>query len=626
MLLPLLLLAACKGDPEPAPEPGPLEAGVARARIPAPLGIGTAGFGPFGSPSSNSPYSNLYPATTHIHGHPEIKVVVISRGEGFEAIFVRLDTVGVFQQLRRALVLELEDRLGRDVDDALIIGATHTHSGPGRIVDAGGPFDIIADSFFPEFYERFVDAAADAVEAAYADLQPARIGTAMARSEDGASDRRCEDGEDHVNGDIPLLAVEQAGETTALVMAYAIHGTSLGIDELHLSQDVSGAIEQAVEDRFDSPVQVMMFNSWGADMAPGSPEVPSQTGAAAWAGAYDNMERVGWAVGEAVHETLGAGLDWEDEPTIDLRTMRVPLDREAIGYDDDTFDYEYGGVYCDGDSDCDPSTTVDDLDEACLPFPEDFPAPKQTLFTVGSLGAFDLVTFPGEPGTKLAEQIIADVGAERPLFLGYTQDYTGYSILEDDWWQGGYEASGAIWGPRQGEYLAARAAEAYAAWASGEALSDSPDPIEPFGDTDYTPVEAEPAVDEGSVLADVPAQVGPTELVTFTFAGWDPWLGAPLAMIVDADDPDAPVLRPNGAVVDSDDYRFRWDLAPDPSYDDADAPTARTFAWTLSLPVQHSTPDNLDLEPGRYRLRVLGPATGGGGVEVLSGVFEVVGE
>ena len=51
-----------------------------------------------------------------------------------------------------------------DFDDILMLGATHTHSGPGRVIDRGGPFSIIADTFFPEFYERMVDAMADAVD------------------------------------------------------------------------------------------------------------------------------------------------------------------------------------------------------------------------------------------------------------------------------------------------------------------------------------------------------------------------------------------------------------------------------------------------------------------------------
>ena len=182
--LSIMLLSSCSDEKEdsvsvvePAPEPGPLQAGFARARIPAPVGIGTVGYGAFGAPSSPSPFSTLYPGTTAVFMPPEVRVTAISRGDGFEVIFIRLDTVGVFQEFRRAVVLELSERLGRDMDDALVFGATHTHAGPGRIVDAGGFFDIIADSFLPEFYVWFVDAIADTVEAALADLQPARIAT-----------------------------------------------------------------------------------------------------------------------------------------------------------------------------------------------------------------------------------------------------------------------------------------------------------------------------------------------------------------------------------------------------------------------------------------------------------------
>ena len=60
------------------------------------------------------------------------------------------------------MVLAAEARLGRPLDDALVFAATHTHAGPGRLLDGGGLFDLIADSFFPEFYERMVDAAATA--------------------------------------------------------------------------------------------------------------------------------------------------------------------------------------------------------------------------------------------------------------------------------------------------------------------------------------------------------------------------------------------------------------------------------------------------------------------------------
>lgn len=627
----LALLVACGGDRDdtaptgpsdttaPAPEPGPLHVGLARVRMPVPLGIGTVGYGGFVVPADPSPFAEIYPATTRIHGHPDIRAMVLSRGEGFEVVFLRLDTVGVFQQVRRALVLELKERLGRDLDHALVVSATHTHSGPGRVIDAGGLFDLIADTFFPEFYANLVDAMADAVEQAYADLAPGRLGTGLADASTAIDDRRCADGLDYVNGTAPILAVEQEGRVTGVLTAFAIHGTVLGIEDLTLSQDVSGAIEAAIEDRWGHPITAIMLNSWGADMSPGDPGLPLQDGAAQPDG-YDKMEEIGQAVADAI---AAVELTWTDAPELSLRTHRVPLGREAIGYDEDTFLFEWGGVYCGTmlEADCDASTSLEPvLDDACIPFNADYPAPRQTELSVGQVGPYALVTFPGEPGTLLAERVVSDVqarGAEDVLFVGYAQDYIGYSILEDDWWQGGYEAGGSLWGPQQGEYLVREVAKAWDETFGGAPQEDEPEPIAPFDDPVYDPWVATPPVDAGAIVTDVPATVGPTEVVTFVIAGLDPWLGAPIAHL--EDEGGAPVLRPGGHPVTSEGVAFWLDLTTEPTYAETLEAPARRFLWHVRLPVRHEVPGAVPELAGRYRLRVVQ-----GSLEVTSGVFEVV--
>jgi len=623
----LLLAVGCETATDTGPElqPGPLMAGFSQTRIPAPVGIGTAGYGPSGV-DSESPYSEIYPATTTIHGHPSMKVTVISRGEGFEQIYISWDAVGVFQQLRIALVDELEERLGRPMDDVVVWGATHTHAGPGRVVDAGGPFDLIADKFFPAFYDRMMDTLADQVEAAYADLQPARLGHAIAYAPEGHNDRRCEDGgEDYTNSAIPVIAVERSGQVQGLIMAYAIHGTVLNADALTLSGDVAGAIEDAVEDGFDHPVQVSMFDSWGADMSPASPDLEISEGAELPDG-YDRLEQVGMEVSARVHEALGE-VEYLDEPTLRSQTYRVPIDREHIGYDDDTFDYDYGGVYCgmSGDHDCDAATIEETLDDICVPFNEDFPAPNQTLFTVGQVGELYFTTFTGEPGTELAEKVmdgmVAHEGVTDTMFLGYTQDYLGYSILEDDWWQGGYEASGALWGPRQGEYLSNLAILAFDNFMSGSAFLIEPGPVQPFDTTDAEPVVITTAVEPGVVLQQVESSYTSTDIVQFTVAGEDPWLGAPTAFLETANG--AAIERPGGSPADSNSYLFWVQLAVDPSWENDDSTTERSFAWTFSMPVAHHYPiSDLGLG-GDYRLRVEIPRADGTIDEIVSDGFSV---
>ncbi|MEZ4320057.1 MAG: neutral/alkaline non-lysosomal ceramidase N-terminal domain-containing protein [Myxococcota bacterium] len=625
----LAALLSCKGDSEtdvpPPPEPGALMVGTARVRMPAPLGIGTVGYGPEIGLNSPSPFAEIYPGTTRIHNHPDFRAVAISRGEGFELVFLRADTIGMFQQLRRAVVLELQERTGRDLDHALIIGATHTHSGPGRIVQAGGLFDIIADRFLPEFYERMVDAMADAVELALADLKPGRVGYGFASAGDAIRDRRCADGLDYENPTMPIVAVEQEGTLTGLHMALAIHGTVFGRDDLLLSQDVSGAIEQAVQDRFDG-VHVQMFNSWGADMAPDDPPADVREGAAQESG-FDRIERVGLSVADAV-ETAVSGLTWYDEPEIAMATWRVAIDREAIGYDAGTFPYDNGAVYCSVSEDllnCDGGNHFDDLDHSCLPFPDDFPAPMQTEISAGRVGDLHFVTFPGEPGTLLAEHVLDGIRAAHPeatdlAFFGYSQDYLGYSILEEDWWNGDYEASGALWGPRQGEYLSARAIDAFD-WTFGGTPGEQPAIIEPFevGEFErYVPTVGESV---GDFLVDAPASLSWTDTLVVEVAGTDPWLGAPLAVLTDSTG--AVVTRAGGHAIDSDGEAFTVELVPDPSYAEAPDAQSRTFRWIFEMPVRHQHAVGLPDLVGTYRIQVSIPLADGTLQSAMSSPFTV---
>lgn len=619
-------ISACGSD-DGGGKQAPLMAGVAEVRMPVPVGIGTVGYLGVTVDAEPSPFARRYPATTRVHGHPSFRAVVISRGPGEEVVFLRTDMIGVFQQFRRAIVLAAEARLGRPIDDALVLAGTHTHSGPGRVLDGGGIFDLIADSFFPEFYERMVDAAADAIVQAFEDLAPARVGYTWAESAGGHSDRRCEDGRDHTNDALPLIAIERDGEIDALVLAYAVHSTALGIEDLTLSRDVAGAIEEYVESHFDHPMLALFFNSWGADMSPGSPDVPLEPGAAQPDG-YERMNKVGAAVADAVDAGI-AGITWQDDVEVLAGVHRIHLNRSAIGYADGEFPFEFGGVFCGGtgDTDCDPLTVEMNLDRRCIPFPPDHPVPPQTEISAGRVGALTFVTFPGEPGTLLAEELLGRLqrrfGESDVVLFGYAQDYTGYSILEEDWFQGGYEASGALWGPRQGEYLvdAAEAVFERVVVSRGGLDPLAPAPLPPFDVEGYTPYVPADAQQVGTVENDVSINYGPTEIVTLSVAGGDPWLGTPTATLTDAQG--EPILGPNGKPIDSDGYAFWIDLSVSPGYGDEPNASMRTFRWSFSMPAAQTVPGLLpDLGSGSYRLRVSIP-TQGGMTEAYSAVFTI---
>ena len=635
-LLPLLaLLTACPEEQveETDTPPGTFQAGVAVREVSAPVGIPVAGYGNFGAADDGSPLAEVYPSTHRVWAPTQARVLVLSRGTGHELVFVRTDTVGVFQHLRQGLLEELEARTGEDMDQYLHWGGTHTHGGPARFVDRDGLWELVADRFLPDHYLRFIGDVADAVEDAYADLADAELATVTASCSDAHSDRRCEDGILYENPDTPVIVVRRDGEIDALMLAYAVHGVSVPRDALTITRDVSGAIESHIEDRLTGEPVAIFFNSWAGDMSIDS--LAETREGSDMPDGYDNAEAAGWTVAESVMLAL-EDAEYTTEPELDSAVHRVALNREALDYPDEEFEYEWGALFC-GESldqpecsseDYEPAR-IEEMDEACIPIPEESPPPMVTPLGVGRVGDFTFVTWPGEPVTLLGEattDAVAAITGTDVMFLGYTNDYTGYAVAEEEWWYGGYEASGTIWGPKQGDYIKDEIVDFAGDWYAGTLPSDSATMLPrvlPFQIGDYDAFEAQTALSVGTELTPVEDSYGALESVTWTFAGCDPWVGSPLVRLETS--AGEPVLRASGHPVDSTGQAFWLELTFDPTYDEDDETTERMFLWEFNLPLTHSVPDAIlpSLVGGSYRLVAEIPNEDGSTTELVSGTFSV---
>jgi neutral ceramidase len=625
---------------EQLPPPGPFMAGTATVEIPAPLGSPTIGFGQIGADPSPTPFADIIPGTTRQHGALTLRAVALSRGDDYEAIFLVGDLLYMGTQARSGILIELENRLGRDLDDALILGGNHTHGGPGRFVDKTGPFELGFDRFMPEMLVRLQNAAADVVEQALADLAPAEVGYVMASTDEAHNDRRCAN--DHLpllqeNPSLPTIAVQRDGQIDALIMSYAYHGTILDADTLTLSGDMGSVVQWKVAERFDNPVNVLFFNSWGGDASPDNPEIDPAAVGAPQPDDYDRMEALGEVIADAVLPELDA-IVFTDEPEISMVSTYVPIDHELLEYDSDEFELcENGCIYCAQgiDGNCDDDTSMYELgwemDDMCVPFPEDDPAFDVTLFSAGRIGDLYFVTGNGEWVTSLADIVMTEVqtldGVDDVMFLGYAQDTLGYSLTYEDWWQGDYETGGTLWGPKQGDYLADRLVEIFNAWHDPTYTLpfDEPAPLPAWSGYDYEPYAPEGALGVGDIAEDVPAVVSSTDIVTFTVQGTDPWLGRPVATLEqDTGDGFAPVTHADGTPVNSDGYEFWTDLTTDPSYADQ-MPAIRTFNWEFSFPMTHRVATAVTDLSGSFQFRIVIPTDQDGGTEeVTTGAFTVV--
>jgi hypothetical protein len=217
-------------------------------------------------------------------------------------------------------------------------------------------------------------------------------------------------------------------------------------------------------------------------------------------------------------------------------------------------------------------------------------------------------------------------GAE-VMFLGFANDYTGYSLAEQDWWQGGYEAAGGMWGPQQGDYLLRRGKEIFTHHHRRNAPLPftQPPPVEAFSGYTVVPYSPESGLSIGEVRVDVPAAVSSIDVVTFSVLGGDPWLGTPVAVLEKQTAGSfEPVLRRTGQPVDSDGYELWVELVTHPTYEEKMPAIEREFLWTFHFPASHRVPASFEPLEGTYRFAVTLP-TGAHGEnrESHTGTFTV---
>lgn len=205
---------------------GPLKAGGAAVSLDARAGTPVGG------------YPRFRYAADGVRDAPLARALVLSV-PGFTAAVVSVDVLVIPADLREAVVR----RLGGRAPDALVIGATHTHAGPGGHWESAlgerfgtGPFD-------PAIRDALAARIAEAVEQAAAARAPATLAVGRARRTDLVINR--DRGER--DGRMLVLRAERsggdgAGEVVGQVVVFPAHATVLDSRNRSLSGDWPAAL------------------------------------------------------------------------------------------------------------------------------------------------------------------------------------------------------------------------------------------------------------------------------------------------------------------------------------------------------------------------------------------------
>jgi hypothetical protein len=327
-------------------------------------------------------------------------------------MWLTIDLVGVDP----SLTAELGERLRRAgiAYSALIVSASHTHSGPGAYVDSALFAFVALDRSSTEIRARLLDALERAAREAHQRKAPARVG-AGAVELPGLGKSRIGAALDPTLGVLKVVTAD--GRPLALLWNYAIHGTALGKDNFMVSGDLMGEASARIESRLRVPA--LFVNGAVGDVSPAG---------RGWRGVASLGERL-------AQGALGAwdAIRPEADAALATASRRVSLPAPAVSA------RACLGRWL-------PGWLRVGLGDAL---------PRSAELHAVAIGGSAWVTIPGELETRLGREI-KTAGAARfdQVFVaGVSNDYLGYLLTPEAIARPGYIACASFYGERGGELM-----------------------------------------------------------------------------------------------------------------------------------------------------------------------------
>jgi neutral ceramidase len=426
---------------------------------------------------------------------------------------VQCDLLGGSSVLQHLVAQQIADRT--DIPLAgLLIGATHTHAGPGQFLgtDFYNRFASNRAGFDPRWTQFLVDRISDAVLEAHDTRGPARLafgrrevwGLTRNRSLDPyvhnatVRDRRTEPQRKYVsvNPNLELLRVDRvdaAGDTEPLAatVVFSVHGTGISQHAPEYNADLwaylVGELTHRIEDRAGTRPVVGAIEGTHADVAPNLR--PGQAG-------HLEAQRIGRGIGAEAAELwveLGAELSDAVELRAGLREVDLDATSAIEGFELPARAAVGAALVAGATENTTPVLHLLPPFRAGSPKSFGRSGPQGEKWVLGSrllqpavlprrgfprvlpvqvlgIGPVTLVALPFEVTTESGRRIVAAVeerapGAadERVVVTSVANEYCGYVTTPEEYARQFYEGGHTLYGPATLDFLAAHAASLAAA-------------------------------------------------------------------------------------------------------------------------------------------------------------------
>jgi neutral ceramidase len=382
----------------------------------------------------------------------------------------------------------------------LMIGATHTHAGPGQFLGNNfyNRFASNRPGFDPAWTQFLVDRIASACVRAYDQRVPARlaIGTTEVRGltrnrsldpyvqNETVTDKRQDPQRKFVsvNPELHVLRVDTTGgDPIAATVVFSVHGTGISHHTLEYNADVWAYIIDALAQRVGPEPVLGAIEGTHADVAPAIR--PGLAG-------HLEAKRIGHGIGACaadLYESLESELADDVALASGFREVDLAVDRTIANSDGTRTTLPRrpaaGAALVAGATE---NTTP--VIAKLPPFRPGMPKPRwgrndehaqkwvigsrrgQSLviplahfphvipFQVLRIGAHTIVALPYEVTTESGRRIAAAVGSTKVIVSSVANEYTGYVTTPEEYTRQFYEGGHTIYGPNTLAFLAAHSA------------------------------------------------------------------------------------------------------------------------------------------------------------------------
>jgi len=378
-----------------------LLAGAARVEITPPVGIPLAGYGNRKGRGSTGIHDPLYTRALALSDKSQIVIILAN------------DLLAITDDLYKAVYKKISREIPLE-PDALMISASHTHSGPGALAKrfwegfAAGPFE-------PEFFEETTERMARAAVAAYHHMRPARLGGGSIAVPEMIRNRMVTDGPTDPALNFLVFKTQDRVMTVYLVN-YSAHPTVLKDNNDHVSGDFPGALSRRLEE--ETGVIALYTAGAVADMTANPPPGGDD---------YEKAEKMGRILANKVLEA-SQSVVYQDQIRIGaaLATIHLPPTQIKLGVNR-RLASPFGNLFFDRES----------MVQAIL------------------IGDYFLLGVPCDLSAEIGLEIKQQARSHQlhVLIIGFANDYMGYIIPKRYYDTNAYESRMSFNGPYMDTYL-----------------------------------------------------------------------------------------------------------------------------------------------------------------------------